>query len=59
MESFNGFAYVATGLSTDKIMNQDSVMECVKNGNKIELFSSFTELKGRDNLAIRDGVVLD
>ena len=57
MESLNKFAYVAIGLSTDKIMNEDSSMECVKKGDKIELFSSFTGQIKRDKIATRDGVV--
>mgnify|MGYP003556247087 CR=1 FL=1 len=57
MVSLNKFAYVAIGLSTDKIMNEDSSMECVKKGDKIEFFSSFTGEIKRDKIATRDGVV--
>lgn len=57
MESLNNFAYVAVGLSTDKLMNEDSSMECVKKGDKIELYSSLTGQIKRNKIASRDGVV--
>lgn len=52
---FNQPAYIALGLSTDASMGDDSVIECVPQGGKIQLYSSYTS--PRPNLGVsRDGV---
>ena len=48
-----GNAYVASGLSTDGRMGDDSVVECVKDVNDVKIYMSYTGLFD----VSRDGVV--
>lgn len=57
MQSMKGFEYVAVGLSTDQRMSNDSAMECVKDGDKVKLHSSLTEIKNGNYGAARKGIV--
>lgn len=57
MRSLKGAAYIAMGLSKDRNMGDDSVMECVKKGSEVKLYSSWTVTDGGDYGAPRDGVV--
>ena len=48
-------AYVAVALSTDKLMGDDSVMECVPEGGSVRAYTSWTV--PRPNLGVtRNGV---
>lgn len=44
------------GLSTDKEMGDDSVMECVKEGDEIKVYSSWTTV-GANYASVREGIV--
>ncbi|KAG5667410.1 hypothetical protein PVAND_015391 [Polypedilum vanderplanki] len=56
MKSFKQAKYIAIGLSKDKWMGEDSVIECVKNNDKVDIFSSMTNTEGGEYGAPRDGV---
>lgn len=49
-------AYIATGLSFDRKMGDDSVMECVKEGNEVKIYSSYTIRESGTFDAIRYGI---
>jgi len=53
MKGQRGNGYVASGLSTDGRMGDDSVVECVKDGNDVKIYMSYTGLFD----VSRDGVV--
>ncbi len=57
MRSSTKAAYVASGLSFDRRMGDDSVIECVLNGDKVEVFSSYTIRESGTFDAIRYGIV--
>lgn len=42
MQSYKLAKYIAMGLSLDREMGDDSVMECVKDGNEVKLYQSYT-----------------
>jgi hypothetical protein len=58
MRSYKGAKYIAMALSKDDRMGDDSVMECVKEGDQVKVYSSWTEVKNGDYYAaVRDGAV--
>ena len=56
MRSWKAAKYIAMGLSTDKEMGDDSVMECVKEGDEIKAYSSWTVV-GANYASVREGIV--
>lgn len=54
MHSNQNYMYVAMGLSSDTRMNDDSVMECVKEGSGVRHYTSFTGFEDRFQTAWRD-----
>lgn len=57
MRSTSQSAYIASALSFDRRMGEDSVIECVRNGDKVEIFSSYTIRESGTYDAIRYGIV--
>lgn len=45
------------GLSLDKRMGDDSVLECVNENGELKVYSSWTEAKNRKYNAFREGIV--
>ncbi|KAL7014116.1 hypothetical protein ACKWTF_015752 [Chironomus riparius] len=58
MRSWKSAKYIAMGLSTDKEMGDDSVMECVKEGDEIKAYSSWTVV-GANYASVREGIPQD
>lgn len=56
MRSWKTAKYIAMGLSLDREMGDDSVMECVKEGDEIKVYSSWTVV-GASYAAEREGIV--
>lgn len=57
MRSTSQSAYIASALSFDRHMGEDSVIECVRNDDKVEIFSSYTIRESGTFDAIRYGIV--
>lgn len=56
MRSWKSAKYIAMALSTDREMGDDSVMECVKEGDEIKVYSSWTTV-GANYASVREGIV--
>ncbi|KAG5668598.1 hypothetical protein PVAND_016534 [Polypedilum vanderplanki] len=56
MRSSSNAAYIATALSFDRRMGDDSAMECVKDGSQVKTFSSYTIREKGNYDAIRYGI---
>lgn len=57
MQSSSQSAYVSSALSFDRHMGDDSVMECVRNNDKVEAYSSYTTRESGKFDTIRHGIV--
>ncbi|CAG9811306.1 unnamed protein product [Chironomus riparius] len=59
MHSAPNAAYIATALSFDRKMGDDSAMECVKEGSDVKVYSSYTIRQSGTYDAIRYGIPQD
>lgn len=59
MHSAPNAAYIATALSFDRRMGDDSAMECVKDGSDVKIYSSYTIRESGTFDAIRYGIPQD
>ncbi|XP_070509081.1 putative ferric-chelate reductase 1 homolog [Chironomus tepperi] len=59
MHSAPNAAYIASALSFDRRMGDDSAMECVKVGNEVKIYASYTIRESGTYDAIRSGIPQD
>ena len=59
MHSAPNAAYIASALSFDRHMGDDSAMECVKEGSEVKIYSSYTIRQSGTYDAIRYGIPQD
>lgn len=57
MQSSSQSAYVASALSFDRHMGDDSVIECVRSADKVKAFSSYTTRESGKFDSVRHGIV--